>query len=258
MMSELNHRNASVSVITPAHNASLMLPKALAAVANQNLAPLEHIIIDDGSTDGTAELLQELSRELPHLRYIRQRRQGAGMARNVGIEAAKGRYIAFLDSDDLWLPRKLESQVGFMAEHQCVFSYGDYLVQERDKGHVGKAFRTPLRLTHRDLLRGCPIGCLTAAYNQEALGKAYMPRAARGQDWALWLTLTRDGTPAMRYPGTEAVYHRGRGSLSANKLSKSLDMYRIYRQQERIGAIRTLGYLASFSIHSLRKRWVAG
>lgn len=247
-----------VSVITPAHNAAIILETAIQAVATQTYHPLEHIIIDDGSTDGTAELLQELSRELPHLRCIHQRRQGAGMARNLGIEAAEGRYIAFLDSDDLWLPRKLELQVGFMEERQCAFSYGDYLVQGRDKDHVGKAFRTPLQLTHQDLLRGCPIGCLTAAYNQEALGKAYMPRAARGQDWALWLSLTRNGTPAMRYPGTEAVYHRGRGSLSANKLSKSLDMYRIYRQQERIGAIRTLGYLASFSIHSLRKRWVAG
>jgi len=257
-MPRLNPFNASVSVITPAHNASLLLPKTLAAVADQEFAPLEHIVIDDGSSDGTSELLQELARELPHLRYIRQRRRGAGMARNVGIEAAKGRYIAFLDSDDLWLPRKLELQVGFMEERQCVFSYGDYLVQGKDTDRARVAFRTPSQLTHHDLLRGCPIGCLTAAYNQEALGKAYMPRVARGQDWALWLSMTRDGTLAMRYPGTEAVYHRGRGSLSSNKLSKSLDMYRIYRQQERIGAIRTLGYLASFSIHSLRKRWVAG
>jgi teichuronic acid biosynthesis glycosyltransferase TuaG len=247
-----------VSVITPSHNAAVVLERAVGAVALQTMPALEHIIVDDGSDDGTVELLQELSRDLPHLRYIRQRRQGAGMARNLGIEAAEGRYIAFLDSDDLWLPRKLESQVSFMEERECVFSYGDYLVQGRDKDHVRGTFRTPSQLTHQDLLRGCPIGCLTAAYNQEALGKAYMPRAARGQDWALWLSLTRDGTPAMRYPGTEAVYHRGRGSLSANKLSKSLDMYRIYRQQERIGAIRTLGYLASFSIHSLRKRWVAG
>lgn len=257
-MPNLNQSNASVSVITPAHNASLVLPKALAAVTDQAFAPLEHIVIDDGSTDGTVELLQELSRQLPHLRYVRQRRQGAGMARNLGVEAARGRYIAFLDSDDLWLPRKLELQVGFMEEHQCVFSYGDYLVQGRATNRVVRTFRTPRQLTHEDLLRGCPIGCLTAAYNQEALGKAYMPNIARGQDWALWLSLTRHGAPAMRYPGTEAVYHRAKGSLSANKLSKWFDMYRIYREQERIGAIRTLGYLGSFSIDSLRKRWLAG
>ena len=247
-----------VSVITPAHNAAAVLARAIQAVADQTLGSLEHIVINDGSNDGTLELLEELSRDLPHLRYLHQRRQGAGMARNLGIEAAEGRYIAFLDSDDLWLPGKLAAQVRFMEERQCVFSYGDYLVQAKDKGGAVGTFRTPRELRHRDLLRGCPIGCLTAAYNQEALGKAYMPHAARGQDWALWLSLTRDGTPAMRYPGIEAVYHRNRGSLSANKLSKSLDMYRIYRQQERIGVTKALGYLASFSIHSLRKRWIAG
>jgi teichuronic acid biosynthesis glycosyltransferase TuaG len=247
-----------VSVITPAHDASSVLARAIQAVADQTLGSVEHIVIDDGSNDGTLELLQELSRAVPHLRYLHQPRQGAGMARNAGIEAAEGRYVAFLDSDDLWLPRKLEAQIGFMEDLQCVFSYGDYHVRDQNRSGLKGTFRTPFELTYDDLLRGCPIGCLTAAYNQEELGKAYMPRAARGQDWALWLSLTRDGTPAMRYPGTEAVYHRGRGSLSANKLRKSLDMYRIYRQQEGIGALRTLGYLASFSIHSLRKRWVAG
>ncbi|TVP82129.1 glycosyltransferase family 2 protein [Thioalkalivibrio sp.] len=245
-----------VSVVTPSHNAAAALVQAVHAVVGQTLAPLEHVIIDDGSTDGTAELLQELCREIPHLQYIHQRRRGAGMARNLGIEAARGRYIAFLDSDDLWLPRKLQSQVSFMEEQECVFSYGDYVVHDRDRDRFGRAFRTPRELTYEDLLRGCPIGCLTAAYNQEALGKSYMPRVARGQDWALWLALTRDGTRAMKYPGTEAVYQRGKGSLSANKLSKSLDMYQIYRQQERIGAARAIGYLASFSINSLRKRWV--
>jgi teichuronic acid biosynthesis glycosyltransferase TuaG len=247
-----------VSVITPAHNAATVLLEATKAVGEQTLASVEHIVIDDGSTDGTAELLQELGRGIPRLRYLHQRRQGAGMARNLGIEAAEGRYIAFLDSDDLWLPRKLESQVRFMEERQCSFSYGDYQVCDRSSDSLGRTFRTPNELSYRDLLRGCPIGCLTAAYNQEALGKAYMPRVARGQDWALWLSLTRNGTLAMRYPGTEAVYHRGRGSLSANKLSKSLDMYWIYRRQEGIGALRTLGYLTSFSMHSLKKRWVAG
>jgi teichuronic acid biosynthesis glycosyltransferase TuaG len=246
-----------VSVVTPAHNAAAILLGAINAVAHQTVGSVEHIVIDDGSNDGTLELLQELSREVPHLRYLRQRRQGAGMARNVGIEAAEGRYVAFLDSDDLWLPRKLEAQMGFMEDHQCVFSYGDYYVRDQARRSFRGTFKTPEKLTHQDLLRGCPIGCLTAAYNQEALGKAYMPNIARGQDWALWLSLTRDGTPAMRYPGAEAVYHRGRGSLSANKLSKSLDMYRIYREQENIGAVTAFGYLLGFAIHSLRKRWLA-
>ena len=247
-----------VSVVTPSHNAAAVLGQAVNAVVDQTLAPLEHIIIDDGSTDGTAELLQELGREIPHLRYVHQKRLGAGMARNLGIEAAQGRYIAFLDSDDLWLPRKLESQVSFMEEQQCVFSYGDYLEHDRNSGRAVRAFRTPHTLTYQDFLHGCPIGCLTVAYNQEAMGKSYMPRVARGQDWGLWLALTRNGALAMRYPGTEAVYFHGRGGLSSNKLRKFLDIYRIYREQERIGPARTLGLLTRHTMNSLRKRWLAG
>lgn len=243
-----------VSVITPAHNASAVIARAIHAVAAQTAPVLEHIIIDDGSRDDTGTLIQSLRSKFPHIRYIRQPWRGAAQARNLGIEIACGRYIAFLDSDDFWRPRKLENQIGFMERRDALFSYGDYQVCDPESGRILHERRPPRQLSHQDLLARCPIGCLTAVYNQHRLGKVYMPTVRRGQDWGLWLELTRDGAPAVKYPGLDAIYYARSGSLSSRKLLKCMDIYRIYRHQEGLSAASSLRRLTRFAWSSLY-RW---
>ena len=239
-----------VSVVTPALNAAASIERVVRSVAAQSVPVLEHIVVDDGSNDETLGELGRLKHQFPHLRVISLPRRGAARARNAGIELAQARYIAFLDADDEWQPEKLERQIVFMEDSGAVFSYGDYLRVRVSSGRA-RQVRTPEALTYADFLRGCPIGCLTVAYNQEALGKAYMPDVRRGQDWGLWLELTRNGAVARRYPGTEAVYHVSSRSLSRNKLHKAWDIYRIYREQEGLGAGRSLVYLAEHSFRSV-------
>lgn len=246
-----------VSVITATYNAATKLERNIRSVAAQSLQALEHIIVDDGSTDETAELIGQMRREFPHLRAIRQANRGAGSARNAGIEAARGRFIAFLDSDDYWTQCKLEAQIGFMTKLGVAFSYGDYgTLDARTDRWLGH-HEAPSSLTYRDLLRGCPIGCLTAAFDQEALGKHYMPHVRRGQDWGLWLKLARLGEGARRYPGCHAIYMRSRGSLSSKKLRKAADIYRIYREQEGLGRVRSAGYLLPHAMGALTKQYHA-
>jgi teichuronic acid biosynthesis glycosyltransferase TuaG len=240
-----------VSVVTPAHNAGTTIERTIRSVAAQTLPVLEHIIVDDGSTDDTADIVRSLQETFPGLRYTFQRRQGAAAARNLAIEQAAGRYIAFLDSDDCWLERKLEYQIGFMEETGALFTYGDYRIRDAATGRILRECRRPESLDHHDLLRACPIGCLTAAYNQERLGKRYMPMVRRGQDWGLWLALTRAGTPAYKYPGMAADYYTSPNSLSANKLLKSGDMYRIFRRQEGLGPLRAMWYLGCHAVSRL-------
>jgi len=239
-----------VSVITPAYNAGQVIERAIRSVSNQTVPVLEHIIIDDGSTDGTVGIIRKLQEEFPWVRYLAQPRQGAGAARNLGIKEARGRYIAFLDGDDIWLEGKAEHQIGFMEGTGALFSYGAYLIRDAVTGRLIREIHPPDRLDHGDLLRACPIGCLTVAYNQERYGKVYMPLVERGQDWGLWLALTRDGTPALKYPGTDAIYYCAPGSLSSNKLRKSLDIYRIYREEEGMTPLQATRYLA---LHVLSK-----
>ena len=238
-------------MVTPAYNAAGSLQRVIDSVAGQTLPALEHIIIDDGSNDATAEILSHSVLECPHLRLITQPRRGAAEARNAGIEVARGRYIAFLDSDDYWRPDKLARQVGFMETEKNLFSYGDYECRLVRSGSSRPPVMPPQRLTYKDFLKGCPIGCLTVAYNQEVLGKRYMPHVSRGHDWGLWLELTRDGAVAEKYPGLEAIYHMRRGSLSKDKLRKARDVYRIYREQEGIGPVTSLRYLVEHSLRSV-------
>ena len=245
---------ADVTVITAARNAAAVIERNVRSVATQSLLPAEHIVIDDGSTDATVELVAALAREFPHLRVIRQANAGAAAARNAGIRVAAARYVAFLDSDDYWTEHKLAQQIGFMEEHRVPFSYGAYDTVDGASGTLLGRQEAPEQVTYADFLRGCPIGCLTAAFDQAVLGKRYMPDVRRGQDWGLWLALTRDGAVARRYPGCHAVYSRSKGSLSSGKLAKVGDIYRIYREQERIGAARTVGYMLPHIYGALAKR----
>lgn len=243
-----------VSVVTASHNSATSVERCVRSVAAQSCAPLQHIVVDDGSSDATLELLAELEREIPFLTVIRQPNRGAGPARNAGIEAAQGRYIAFLDSDDAWLETKLANQIACMEVEGGVFTYGDYAIVNGDNGKPIGRFVTPEKLVYSQLLTRCPIGCSTVAYNQDVIGKRYMPAIRRGQDWALWLALTRGGVEASKYPGCNVIYYRRKGSLSGRKLVKALDMYRIYRAEERINRFSSAYLLARFAVNIMARK----
>lgn len=244
--------NNIVTVISPAYNAEKHLKKLVNCVAHQSISVLEHIIIDDGSTDNTLNILHALEQEYAHVKVISQDNQGAGVARNKGIAIAKGKYIAFLDCDDIWLEDKLRMQIEFMENSDVSFSYGDYFEIDDDTGSIINERHTPQKLTYKELLKSCPIGCLTVVYNQQKLGKLYMPAIRRGQDWALWLQITKNGIVAHRYPGILASYTVVKGSLSKNKIKKAFNMYEIYRSQN-LSYLQSLYYLLCFTISKLRK-----
>lgn len=223
--------NGLVSVVTPAYNCENYIQACIESVSKQTTKVLEHIVVDDGSSDGTRKVLKELTGKYPFLKVIYQNNKGAGAARNRAILEAKGRYIAFLDSDDLWLPDKIKNQIGYMEANQHLFTYGDYFKRYVDCNEVENIKSTPAKLTYKQLLVSCPIGCLTAAYNQEVLGKIFMSEIRQGQDWSLWLRITQKGVDAYKYDGCLAIYNVFEGSLSSRKLKKLVNMYRIYREQ---------------------------
>ena len=242
-----------VSVITPVWNAAATLAETVASVRAQSMPDWEMILVDDGSTDGARALAEALAAAEPRLRVLGwAENRGPAAARNAGIRAARGRYIAFLDADDLWRPDKLALQLAAMqAGARFVFSaYGRMDAGGRRLGDVP----APARLTYAELLKGNCIGCLTAIYDTAHFGKVEMPDIRRRQDYSLWLQLLARGGEAHGLARVLADYRVRPGSLSADKLAAAGATWAIYRQTAGLGRARAGYYLAHNLARGVLKR----
>ncbi|MER2507178.1 glycosyltransferase family 2 protein [Amaricoccus sp.] len=231
-----------VSVITPVRDAAGTLPATVASVRAQTRGDWEMLLIDDGSTDGSAALAAGFAAADPRIQALAQESHlGTAAARNRGIAAARGRYVAFLDADDLWRPEKLARQLAFMAAGGHVFAFSAYRRMDeagRPLGVVG----VPARVGYEDLLRDNVIGCLTAIYDARALGPVEMPPLVRRQDFGLWLRLLKLTPHAHGQDEVLADYRVRPGSLSRNKFAAARDNWRLYREVEALPPARAAYY----------------
>jgi teichuronic acid biosynthesis glycosyltransferase TuaG len=243
-----------VSVVTPVWNGEATLGQAIASVRAQSFAGWEMLIVDDGSTDGSLALGRRLAAEDGRIRVLGQgANRGAAAARNRGIRAARGRFIAFLDADDLWYPGKLAAQLAFMERggHGLVFSaYRRIDAAGRPLGTV----RPPARVDYGALLKGNVIGCLTAVYDAGLLGRLEMPPLRRRQDFGLWLEILSRVPYAHALPEVLADYRVRPGSLSADKLGAVRATWTLYREWERMSRPAAGWYLAHNLARGLAKR----
>jgi teichuronic acid biosynthesis glycosyltransferase TuaG len=220
----------AVSVITPVWNAVATLAATVASVRAQSFADWEMLIVDDGSTDGSRALAERLAAEEPRLRLLGwERNRGAAAARNAGIRAGRGRFLAFLDADDLWYPEKLEVQIGYMQDEGVPFSFASYRRIAADGRPLG-VVRVPARVDHARLLRGNAIPCLTAVFDRLHYGRAEMPDLRRRQDYGLWLTLLARGGEAHGLLQVLADYRVRPGSLSSGRLVAAAATWTVYRE----------------------------
>src|SRR5690554_1291639 len=204
-----------VSIITPSYNSSPFISNTLKSVASQSFDNWEMIIVDDYSSDNSAEVIQQYASQDPRIKFIQlEKNSGAAVARNTAIEAAQGRFIAFLDSDDQWLPHKLETQLAFMQKQNVAFSYAAY-EKMNEEGAVIGSVGVPDKVAYRDLLKVCSIGCLTAMYDTQQLGKIYMPLIRKRQDLGLWLRILKQIPFAYGIQGPLGRYQVRSDSISA-------------------------------------------
>ena len=224
-----------VSVVTPAFNAERFLEETIRSVQSQTFGDWELIVVDDGSTDATRDIVTRLAGADPRIRLVAGRgRGGPAAARNRGIEEARGRYLAFLDGDDLWLPHKLEHQIEFMRARDAVFSFTSYSMIDEGGHPVGGTVRAPARLDYRGLLRNTIIGCLTVVLDRETIPHPRMPEMPQHEDLSLWYEILRGGVTAHGLPEVLARYRIVRGSASRNKFRSALHMWKVYRERERL------------------------
>lgn len=247
-----------ISIITPSYNCSAFISATIQSVLGQSCSDWEMIIVDDCSSDNSVEVIQFFVEQDPRISLIRlTENSGAAIARNRAIEAAQGRYVAFLDSDDLWLPNKLEKQLAFMQENNYPFSYTAYdKIDENSRviGHIG----VPVKVCYSDLLKMCSIGCLTAVYDTEYFGKVAMPLIRKRQDLGLWLQLLKKTDCAYGLNETLALYRVRADSISANKANAAKFTWRLYREVEGLNLIKASYYFSHYAARGLLRTKLPG
>ena len=190
-----------VSIITPLYNCERFVQDTINSIIEQTYTNWELFLIDDCSNDNTLSIVESVAKEDRRIKIIRlKRNSGAAIARNEGIKYASGKYIAFLDSDDLWKPYKLERQLYHMQKRDLPFTYTSYERINEDGSFRG-VVEVPAKVSYKELLNTCVIGCLTVIYNVEQLGKMYMPDIRKSGEYGLWMTTTLGSIKTVKNKG---------------------------------------------------------
>lgn len=242
-----------VSIVTPSYNSERFIGLSIESVLSQTYTNWEMLIVDDASTDRTVSIAERYGRGDDRIKLIRlKQNSGVASARNTGIREAQGRFIAFLDSDDLWMPEKLEKQVRFMEKNNASLACTAYLKMNAE-GVVQKRFiDVPNKITYPMILKSNRIGCLTAMVDVRRIGKHYMSDVGH-EDYTLWLKILKRGHIAYGLNLPLAIYRMRNASLSGNKLKASRFQWKIYREIEKISFINSLIFFAQYAYYGFKK-----
>lgn len=244
-----------VSIITPMYNSADFLDSMIESVLMQTFKDWELILVDDCSSDSSVDIVNKYAVGDNRIKLIKLAyNSGAAVARNTAIEAASGRFVAFLDSDDMWLPEKLRLQIEFMKAENVALSYTSYHVISEESVRVGSTIKAYKELTYSDMLKSNKIGCLTAVYDISRLGKVYMPLIRKRQDYALWLKILRKISVAKGLEQPLSLYRRRTGSISSNKIEMIKYHWQLFKNIEKISTHKTIYYLACNIFNKMKSR----
>ncbi|MDR0295626.1 MAG: glycosyltransferase family 2 protein [Prevotellaceae bacterium] len=232
-----------VSIITPVYNASRFLEQAAQSVFEQSYANWEWILVDDCSTDNSWGILQELEKKENRIEiYKNSTNLKSGITRNFAIKQAAGRFIAFLDSDDIWHKDKLKTQIKFMLDNSYYFSHTSFGYLDEQGNKIKSTFHVSPVVDYQHLLKCTEIGCLTAIYDAGEIGKFYMSEHARKQDYALWLSILKSGINSYGLDIELAYYRQVKNSATSKKHKLILKHISFLKETQGFSTIKALYY----------------
>jgi teichuronic acid biosynthesis glycosyltransferase TuaG len=223
-------KNSLVSVIIPSFNSEKYISETIQSVQKQTYKNWEIILVDDASTDKTVTIINEIMIEENRIQlFTLNTNSGTGMARNFALSKAKGRYISFLDADDVWKPQKLEKQIHFLQENNLPFTFSFYDCIDEDGNHLNKRIESPKKLSFRQLFFCNYVGNLTGIYDVDYFGKIAISSIRKRQDWMHWLTILKKIKTAQPIPESLAFYRIRKDSISASKFDLLKHNFAVYR-----------------------------
>lgn len=242
-----------VSIIMPSYNSSSFIHYSIQSVLNQTYSNWELIIVDDVSSDNSNAIIERCLKEDFRIKLVKlKKNSGPAIARNKGIEEAKGKYISFLDSDDLWLPNKLEKQIDFMKENNVFLCYASYTIIDEESNEIGKFIIPKNKVNYQGLLKTCIIGNLTAIYDVEKIGKVYMEDVGH-EDYTLWLKILKEINYAHGIEESLAQYRVRNHSISSNKIKAARWQWNIYRCIENLNIFTSIYYFLHYTYNGIIK-----
>jgi teichuronic acid biosynthesis glycosyltransferase TuaG len=250
----LQYIDGLVSIITPAYNAAVYIAETIASVLAQTYTNWEMLIVNDCSKDNTAEIVQSYAVKDKRIKLINlKQNSGAAIARNAAIQNAKGRYIAFLDSDDLWKKEKLQKQIEFMQQNGYAFTYTNYGHFKGTKENIQNHVQIPTSLNYQQALKGNKIGCLTVMMDRKQIANIHFT-TQKHEDYILWLNILKQGITAYGIQESFALYRTGNSkSISGNKIQSALWTWKVYRESQKLSVVKSMYYMWFYVVNGLKK-----
>lgn len=250
-----NLNKPRVSVIMPAYNAARFIGDAIRSVQAQTITDWELLVLDDGSTDDTCAIVKSMAEQDERIRLLPNgENMGVARTRNRGFELSRGEYIALLDSDDLWQPRKLEIQLAAMEQGAALCCCA-YAIIGADGEKARADYPVPEEITYEKLLRENVIGCSTVVLRRELAQQYRFTTDFYHEDYVLWLQLLKDGHRAVGCPQVLAAWRYAADSRSFDKGSSAQNRWRIYRDFLKLPLYRCLWLFGCYALTGLRKYW---
>lgn len=246
-----------VSIVVPVYNCEKFIDYTIKTVLNQTYQNWELLLVDDCSTDNSISIINGYVAEDNRIKLIKlEKNSGAAVARNEGMKNAKGKYIAFLDSDDLWNENKLEKQINFMKKNKYVFTYTGYEFADEEGNKLDKIVKVPEQLTYKQALKNTTIFTSTVIFDVQELGKELikMPNVRRGQDTATWWKVLKTGIIAYGLDESLSMYRRSNNTLSSNKVKALKRTWNLYRNVEKFSVIKSFYYFCWYVFNAVRRR----
>jgi teichuronic acid biosynthesis glycosyltransferase TuaG len=212
------------------------------------------IIVDDCSKDNTYEVASEIAKTDNRIKVIRLKTNlGVAAVRNTALDIAKGDYVAFLDSDDQWVPEKLENQLAFMEANHYALTYTDYQMFTSDNESPGKVIHVPSQMTYTDIFKNTSIACLTVMVNRQLVGVFHMPLLNHTEDQCTWQEILKRGYVAYGLNENLAMYRVSNKSLTGNKSKAIKRQWHTYRKYYKLSLLKSSYYFICYVINALKK-----
>ncbi len=232
-----------ISIIMPTYNCGKFIGKTIDSVIKQTYSNWELIVVDDCSKDDTEKELKKYQKD-KRINYVKlEKNSGAAVARTEAMKRAKGNYMAFLDSDDLWYSEKLEKQLKFMQDNSYDFTCTAYEQIDEEDNNLNKVIKTKKKADYNRILLDCPVGNSTVMYNVDKLGKFEVPNIRKRNDDALWLQIIKKANYIYGMNDVLMQYRIRSNSISSNKLSLVKYHWQLYREIEHLSIIRSIFHI---------------